>query len=65
MIGNYFVAGGEVKGKRIIGEYPNVLSEDGSLIFAPGIVIPKKPWEAPWNAIAQWFGISSTEVRFK
>ena len=41
--GNYFIAGGEVKGKRIIGEYPHILSEDGPLIFEPGIVIPTKP----------------------
>ena len=63
--GNYFIAGGEVRGKQIIGEYPDILSEDGPLIFEPGIVIPTKPWDAPWNGIAQWFGITSAEVSSK
>mmetsp|Transcript_10482 Transcript_10482/g.15790 ORF Transcript_10482/g.15790 Transcript_10482/m.15790 type:complete len:377 (+) Transcript_10482:45-1175(+) len=39
--GNYWIAGGEVRGKRIIGEYPTTL-DDGNLIFEPGIVIPSK-----------------------
>lgn len=60
--GNYFIAGGDVKGKRILGNFPNVLSDDGPLIFEPGIVIPQVPWEALWNGIAQWFGITNSDV---
>lgn len=60
--GNYFIAGGEVKGKQILGSYPDILSEDGPLIFAPGIVIPTLPWDSLWNGVAQWFGITSSDV---
>jgi uncharacterized protein (DUF1501 family) len=60
--GNYFIAGGEVRGKKILGTYPDILSEDGPLIFQPGIVIPTKPWESTWNGVAQWFGITDPEV---
>lgn len=60
--GNYFVTGGEVRGKQIIGEYPDDISDDGPLVFEPGIVIPTNSWEAPWNAIAQWIGIDSEDV---
>ncbi len=42
--GNYFIAGGEVQGKQILGEFPKNLSDDGPLVFAPGIVIPTLPW---------------------
>ena len=60
--GNYFIAGGEVRGKRILGDYPNILSEDGPLVFEPGIVIPTLPWDSLWNSVAQWFGITSGDV---
>ena len=42
--GNYFIAGGSVKGKQILGEYPSDLTTSGSLVFSPGIVIPTTPW---------------------
>ena len=51
------MTGGEVRGKRILGEYPSVLSEDGPDIIKPGIVIPSTPWESIWNGVAQWFGV--------
>ena len=63
--GNYFVAGGEVRGKQILGTFPDDLSEDGSQIFEPGIVIPTLPWDAIWNPIAQWFGIIDDNVSYE
>jgi uncharacterized protein (DUF1501 family) len=60
--GNYFVAGGEIEGKRILGSYPDTLSEDGPLVFEPGIVIPEVPWDALWNGVAQWIGITNSVV---
>jgi uncharacterized protein (DUF1501 family)/uncharacterized protein (DUF1800 family) len=59
--GNYFVAGGEVRGKRILGSYPDDLSDDSPFIFEPGIVIPDTPWDALWNGVAQWFGITTSD----
>ena len=43
--GNYFVAGGDVKGKQIMGSYPESLDESGANIIEPGILIPTTPWE--------------------
>mmetsp|Transcript_1494 Transcript_1494/g.3130 ORF Transcript_1494/g.3130 Transcript_1494/m.3130 type:complete len:1117 (-) Transcript_1494:133-3483(-) len=58
--GNYFIAGGSVAGQKVHGQYPNNLTIYGDLVFAPGIVIPKLPWEAMWNGIAEWFGVNKT-----
>ena len=60
--GNYFIAGGEVRGKKILGNYPDILSEDGPLIFEPGIVIPTLAWDSIWNGVAQWIGITNPNV---
>ena len=60
--GNYFVAGGEISGKKILGSYPNILLGNGPLLFEPGIVIPTLSWDSFWNEIAQWFGISDANV---
>merc|ERR1719223_987144 len=31
--GNYFITGGEVDGGKILGSFPDVLSDDGPLVF--------------------------------
>ena len=61
--GNYFIAGGEVDGKRILGTFPETFSNEGPLAFEPGILIPSHPWETLWNGVAQWFGVSDPAVR--
>jgi len=43
---------------EILGTYPDDLTNDSPIIFSPGIVIPTTPWEAVWNSVAQWFGIT-------
>ena len=60
--GNYFMMGGEVAGKRILGKYPEILSDDGPQIIPPGVVIPTLSWDSIWNGIAQWFGITDSIV---
>ncbi len=55
--------GGEVAGKRILGKYPDILSDDGPQIISPGIAIPTLSWDSVWNGIAQWFGIADSNVR--
>jgi len=42
-----------------LGEFPEDLSNDGPLVFQPGIVIPTTPWESLWNSVSQWFGVSN------
>ena len=59
--GNYFVAGGQVGGKKILGNYPDNLSNGGPEVVTPGIVIPSTPWDAGWNEIGQWFGATSAD----
>ena len=63
--GNYFIAGGEIDGKKILGSYPDNLSNDGPQVFEPGIVIPSLPWDSVWNGVAQWFGITDTNVSWQ
>lgn len=57
--GNYFAASGSLKGGKILGEYPDDLTSSGSRIVSDvGIVVPTTPWEALWNGIAEWFGVT-------
>jgi hypothetical protein len=58
--GNYFIAGGDIDGKKVLGQYPEDLDNSGSIIFAPGIVIPTTPWESVWQGISQWLGITNS-----
>lgn len=60
--GNYFVAGGAVKGNRILGKYPETLLEDGEWILDRGRVIPTTPWDSVFNAIAGWLGVADNQL---
>ena len=48
-------------GKKILGKYPDNLSNDGPEVVTPGIVIPSTPWDAVWNGIGQWFGATRAD----
>lgn len=50
--------GGGVKGKRILGEYPTDLSEEGPLNVGRGRMIPTLPWESLFHGIAEWMGVT-------
>lgn len=56
--GHYFITGGSIAGKKILGSYPDRL-DGGDLIFEPGICIPTTPWDSVWNSVAQWLGITN------
>lgn len=62
--GNYFVASGALgqNGGKILGEYPSDLTNDGPLVFHPGIVIPTTPLESLWNPVSQWFGVAGEDI---
>ena len=49
-------------GGKILGSFPDVLSDDGPLVFGPGIVIPTLPFDALLNGVAEWFGITDDNV---
>jgi len=56
--GHYFMQGGDVKGGRIMGEYPDLegpLNVDGGR--GRGRFIPSISWEAIWNGVSQWMGV--------
>ena len=60
--GNYLLTGGAVLGKRILGQYPETLPEDGSSILGRGRVIPSTPWDSVFNSIAKWLGVLDTQL---
>ena len=65
--GNYWIAGGSVRGSRILGEHPSTLITDGQLILDRGRVIPTTPWDSVFNAVADWMGgesISSEQLDY-
>ena len=47
--GNHVVLGGAVKGGKILGKYPDDLSDAGPLSTGRGRIIPTAPWEAVWK----------------
>lgn len=60
--GNYFVAGGAVRGNRILGKYPETLLPGGDLILDRGRVIPSTSWDSVFSALAQWVGVSDDKL---
>ena len=60
--GNYVVLGGAVQGGQILGEYPEVLEEIFSDVnIGRGRILPKYPFEAVWNGVADWWEISQAD----
>lgn len=59
--GNYFMAGGSVRGNRIVGEYPSSLLDDSDLNAGRGRIIPTTPFDSPFHALAKWMGVESDE----
>ena len=59
--GNHFMAGGKVKGGRILGEYPDNLGPEGPLNVGRGRLIPTLSWESMWNGIVEWFGVEQNQ----
>jgi cullin-associated NEDD8-dissociated protein 1 len=42
-----------------LGEYPDDLTDTGPLNIGRGRLIPTTSWEAVWNAVARWFGVTN------
>lgn len=60
--GNHFVTGGKVKGGRILGTYPDTLTDDGSLSLGRGRILPSTPFEAIWQGVSEWFGVAPNQI---
>jgi len=59
--GNYFMFGGDVKGGKIMGEYPKSFSESDPTNIGRGRLIPTTSWDAMFYALAQWMGITEQD----
>ena len=56
--GNYFVLGGDVKGRQMLGNYPSRLTEfESEANVGRGRMIPTTPWESVWNGVGEWMGL--------
>jgi len=60
--GNYMMMGGSVKGGKILGKYPDDITEDGPLTLGKGRMIPSTPWDAVFRGIASWVGIGEGDM---
>ena len=61
--GNYWLAGGAVRGGQILGQFPEDLTEEGELNLGRGRMIPTTSWEQIWNGVGAWFGVSESAMR--
>jgi len=59
--GHYMVLGGDVRGGRILGEYPSDLTPSGSLVDDRGRFVPTTSWDSIWNGILEWTGLTKPE----
>jgi uncharacterized protein (DUF1501 family) len=60
--GNYFMVGGAVEGGKILGKYPDDLTEAGPQNIGRGRLVPTTSWDAVWNAVARWFGVEEARM---
>ena len=59
--GNYFMFGGDVKGGKIMGEYPSSFKESDPNNVGRGRFIPTTPWDALFYGLTQWMGITDQD----
>ena len=59
--GNYWLAGGGVNGRRIVGKYPPTFRLDYEYNIDRGRLIPTTSWDSIFNAIADWMGVTTED----
>jgi uncharacterized protein (DUF1501 family) len=62
--GNTFIAGGGVRGAKMLGKFPDSLKDTGDDILENGRVVPTRSWEAVWNGVAEWLGVEQEHLPF-
>ena len=56
--GNYWILGGDVKGRQMLGKFPTRLTEFVSEVnIGRGRLLPTTPWESVFKAVSEWWGI--------
>lgn len=61
--GNYFMAGGSVRGGQIIGKYPSI-KENAPLNIGRGRIIPTTSWDAVFLPLAKWAGVDEADLDY-
>lgn len=54
--GHNWIMGGNVNGGKILGQYPDDITESGPLNLKRGRILPTTSWEAIWNGVGEWLG---------
>jgi uncharacterized protein (DUF1501 family) len=58
--GNYWVAGGAVRGGRVLGTFPERLTEDDCEVnLGRGRLLPTLPFDAVWHGVLEWMGVQN------
>ena len=60
--GHYAVMGGGLKGKQILGKYPEDLTSSSPDYIGRGRFLPTMGWESVWNSILQWYGVPDNRM---
>jgi uncharacterized protein (DUF1501 family) len=63
--GHYWVMGGELDGGRVLGKYPNDITEHSPLNAGsnPRIrTIPTTSFDSMWNGVIEWFGVEEKDL---
>ena len=60
--GNVLVMGGDVNGGQTFGQYPD-LALDSSLEIGNGVLIPTISTDEYFAELAQWFGVSNSDLQ--
>jgi uncharacterized protein (DUF1501 family) len=59
--GNYVLASGRARGKKILGRYPKSFAVDDELNIGRGQLIPTTSWDSIFHGIAQWMGVDDVK----
>mmetsp|Transcript_15372 Transcript_15372/g.23177 ORF Transcript_15372/g.23177 Transcript_15372/m.23177 type:complete len:343 (+) Transcript_15372:2-1030(+) len=59
--GNNFIIGGNINGGKTFGTFPTDLTINSPLNVGRGRLIPTMPFEAPWNAVIEWLGVTNED----
>jgi len=53
------MCGGNVKGGRVLGQYPEDFEESISnpIALSRGRMIPTHPWDSMWKSVVEWMGV--------
>lgn len=57
--GNYFMFGGDVDGGKILGTFPDDLTDAGDLNIGRGRLLPTTSWDSLWNGVCEMMGATT------